>query len=300
MTHRITELAALVLLWTIPSGPSAAETKLQSRAADRPLIVDGSWADWDGLPIASLATSLRNVSFSHDEDNVFVMFRFGDERLARLLLHRGVILWFNGDGRTNLKDETFGVRYAGSKSLADSLGGVPTDPADEEVARSGRGSGVLTGRPRPGELTVIRFGVKEIVSEGHPAGPEAASAFHDGVYCYELRIPLLQIGGKAASTRPTKTRRIAVGIQIGGTTKAERESIESGLQDSLGRGGGPISTGRGDGGPGGGTGGGGLGGIGGPGGGGGRPEMGTDPSSKTDPFNPMIEWLKIELTPAAP
>ncbi len=66
-------------------------------------------------------------------------------------------------------------------------------------------------RPDPGEVTIIRYGVKDVIPEGLPLGANAASAVHDGVFCYEFRIPLAEIGGKVAESEPVKEAKSRAG-----------------------------------------------------------------------------------------
>ncbi len=288
--------ALLTAIFCTPATPVAGGSiSLESPAVAERITVDGNPSDWDDIPMTYLEGGLRVVAASHDDDHLYLMFRFSDERLARRLLQRGVILWINGDGKTKNKDEAFGIRYTGSEAIDEFL--QATDPrveagSDSEGAGDGRGprgmSRLDKHRPEPGELTVIRYGVKDVVPEGLPLAPNAASAIHDGVFCYELQIPLAEIGGKVAEQEPSKNRKVAVGIQIGGTTAAERENIEAAIQDSLGRGGGPQTGGAGE------MGGGGRGGM---GGGGGRsgPPGGLDEMKKR--LDPEIQWLKVTLSP---
>jgi hypothetical protein len=276
-----------------------------SPAVDDPIIVDGHVSEWESLPFSYMETSLRVFAATHDEHTLYLMFRFSDERLARGLLARGVILWFNGNGKTKNKNEAFGLRYNGSEDVASYLEEEAPDPSEAEPdPRRERMMRTISHlRTEPGELTIIRFGVKEVVPEGLTSGPAAASAVDDGVFIYEVSVPLMDIGGKVADAPATKKRRVAVGIQIGGTTEAERESIVDALEDSIGRTGGFAGGTRG-GSPGGGSGGGGFGGrgggggMGGMGGGtGGRPPQGEGgpPKSRLDP---RIEWVILELNPA--
>jgi len=305
---RMDNMAAAAIMAALLCTPAAAiaggSISLEGSTADGRITIDGDSSDWDGLPNVYLENSLRVVAASHDDGQLYVMYRFGDERLAEQLLQRGVILWFNGDGKTKNKDEAFGIRYTGSEAMAaavdladpDEHAGPDSEASEHRPPRDMRS--LAKQRPDPGTLTVIRHGVKDVIPEGHPPGPNAASAIHDGVFCYEFRIPLAEIGGKVADRNPSKKRTVALGIQIGGTTKAERESIEAALEDSLGRGGGPPAGdvgGMGGGRPGG-MGGGGRGGMGGMGGGGrsGPPPDGSDAQKR---LNPEIHWVKVEFAP---
>ena len=295
-------MVAVALLTAIFCTPASTvvggSISLESPAAGGRITVDGDPSDWDGFPTVYLEDSLRVVAASHDDDHLYLMYRFGDERLAERLLQRGVILWINGDGKTKNKDEAFGIRYTGSEVIGEFFKAsnpddkTGTEPDEADLRKRPRGMDRLAEhRPDPGKLTVIRYGVKDVIPEGLPLGPNAASAIHDGVFCYEFRIPLAEIGGKVADQKPSKKRKIAVGIQIGGTTDAERENIEVAIQDSLGRGGGPPS------GDAGGMGGGGRGGMGGMGGGG-RSGPPRDRDEIKKRLDPEIQWLNIQLDPS--
>ena len=120
------------------------------------------------------------------------------------------------------------------------------------------------------------------------------------MFCYELKIPIADIGGKIADASPSKRRQVAIGVQIGGMTKAEMKSLQAAMKEEIGSSGGQGSRGGGGmgSGPPSGMGGGGLGGMGGgmsgKGGmdGGGMGGGGGDVRSRLDP---EIEWLSLTL-----
>jgi len=219
---------------------------------------------------------------------------------------RGVTLWINGDGKTRKKKEEFAVRYPGSKQIAEHF--ADEDSREERYraepggpGTSGRGGpppSLASMRQIPGDLTVIRMGMKETLDENDTAGPTAASAFHEGVFCYELKIPIADIGGKIADANPAKKRQLAIGVQIGGMTQAEMETLQATMRKEMGSAGGSGGRGGGmGGGPPSGMGGGGIGGMGGGMGasggmGGGGMGGAGDMRSQIDP---EIEWLSITL-----
>lgn len=293
--------ACLILSFAIPA---TATHSIESTVATDGITIDGNTNDWDDWPVVYLQDSLRVVSVSHDDENLYIMYRFGDSRVAEQLLHRGVVLWINGDGKKKNKNDAFGVRYAGSEEIAIALEASREGcNAGATPDRSGgRGYPDLPEEDRPrsvpvGVLTVIRDGIRETAENG-ASGFQSASTAIEGVYAYELGIPMDEIGGKLADTPSTKARKLAVGIQVGGLTKAESELMEENLSQMQGQGGGA-------GGRGGGMGGGGMGGgdMGGPGGGGmggrgggmgGRP---GGPGGGRPNLNPEIDWLVVELPP---
>jgi hypothetical protein len=300
---RKSTLLSLIWLALLPAAtpPADAATTIDSQPSSRPITLDGDPADWEGISVVYLEESLRTLAVTHDQDNLYLMYRFADDRLARNLLARGVILWVNSEGRTKNKDEAYGLRYGGSSQIERSFEEAPTpsqgSPPDDsqDNRRPPHPPGPERGRTRPDELTRIRFGVKEPVARTSDAEPAAASAAVEDGFCYELRIPIADIGGKVAAQAPVETRKIALGIQIGGLTEAEAEAMESAPPEMPGGGGAP---------PGGGGGArGGMGGMGGPGGGG--PSMGGPPGGGPGGMKKRaraeIVWLTVvlEATPGA-
>jgi hypothetical protein len=303
--------ALLTSLVLVCIGPDAgAAEKIESTPAGDRIVLDGDPSDWEGVPTNYLQDSLHVSAIAHDDDNLYLMFRFAEQGLARQLLMRGVTLWINGDGKTKKKNEEFAVRYPGSEQIAEQVeeedtrqGQYRAEPeGSETTGRGGPPPSPASMRQVPGQLTVIRMGMKEAADENQTAGPTAASAFNEGVFCYELKIPFADIGGKVADASPSKKRQVAIGIQIGGMTQTEMEALQAAMREKMGSMGGQGGRGGGGmgGGPPSGMGGGGIGGMGGgmgamgggPGGGGidGR---GGDPRSGMDP---EIEWLSVTLS----
>ncbi len=287
-------------------GPEAvASEKIESSPTGHRTVIDGDPSEWEGVPFIYLQQSLHVMAVAHDDDNFYLMFRFADQRLARQLMTRGVTLWINGDGKTKKKKEQFAVRYPGSEQIAEQF--ENEDPwqgrsRPDESGTTGRGGpppSLASMRQVPGQLTVIRMGMKETGDESDPDGPTAASAHNEGVFCYELKIPFAGIGGTIADASPSKKGKVAIGIQIGGMTEAEMEMLEATMKEKMGGMGG-MSGGRGGGdmgsmgGMGGGRGGGGMGGMGGSRGGG---DMGGRGGEMRSRMNPEIEWLSVTLPP---
>lgn len=307
---RRTVVAALLVSTILVAGPKAfAAKKIESSPVGDRIVLDGDPSDWDGVPLSYLEDSLHVSAFAHDDTNLYLMYRFADDGLARRLLMRGVTLWFNGDGKTKKKKEEFAVRYPGSEQIAeqfeDRVSGEGRNRAENEGAeptgRSGPPSSLASMRQVPGELTIIRLGIKEIVPENETGGPMAASTFQEGVFCYELKIPFADIGGKIATSDPGKKRHVAIGVQIGGMTQAEMETLQAAMREKMGSTGGQGGPGGGSmgGGPPSGMGGGGLGGMGGgmgsTGGMGGGGMGGGRGKEMRDQIDPEIKWLTVTL-----
>jgi hypothetical protein len=305
-----TGIAVLIISLAVIGGlDAAAAEKIESSPTGDRIVLDGDPSDWEGVPITYLKDSLHVSAIAHDNDNLYVMYRFADEGLARRLLMRGVTLWINGDGKTKKKKEEFAVRYPGSAQIAEQF--KDEDPREEQYRAETEGSGtpgrggpppsLASMRQVPGQLTVIRMGMKETGNENDAGGSTAASAFNEGVFCYELKIPFADIGGKIADASPAKKRQVAIGVQIGGMTQAEMETLQAAMREEMGSAGG--TGGRGGGGmgsgPPSGMGGGGIGGMSGMSGmgGGGRGGGGGGGGDMRNRMDPEIEWLSVTLPP---
>ena len=86
-------------------GRADAAEKIESSPTGDRIALDGDPSDWEGIPITYLEDSLHVASIAHDDDNLYLMFRFADGGLARQILMRGVTLWVNGDGKNRKKKE---------------------------------------------------------------------------------------------------------------------------------------------------------------------------------------------------
>jgi len=306
MDNRSTVIKAFAfILFTLGSSlTSWAAHRVESHTPVNEITVDGDIGDWATVPTFYLDESLRVVALSHDDTSLYIMFRFGDSRLAESLIRRGVVLWVNGDGKKKNRKDAFGVRYAGSQQIADGLRNQGSASGHEvRVDRSSDDEewsppqDLMAMRAEPGELVIIRDGAKDVITDTDPSRFQAASTQIDGLYAYELRLPIDEVGGRVAEAPASEPRELAIGIQIGGLTEAEKETMQNAMQekrnsmgDSGGRGG--RSSGGGGGRSSGGMGG--KGGMGGSGGGGSR--SGGHGGSRPQ-LDPEIEWLIVTLPP---
>ena len=305
MDNRSMVIKAFVLFLSAVVSPLTtwAAHKVESHIPVNEITVDGDIGDWENVPTLYLEESLRVVGLSHDATGLYIMFRFGDSRLAESLMRRGVILWVNGDGKKKNKNDAFGVRYAGSQQIADELR-TQGSALGHEVRpdRSSDSEGwsppqdLMAMRAEPGELVVIRDGVKDVITDADPSRFHAASTYIDGVFAYELRFPIDGIGGTVAETPASEPRKLAIGIQIGGLTNAEKETMQNAMQEKRNSMGGSGGMGGRSSGGGGGRSSGGMGGKGGMGGSGGGSRSGGHGGSRPQ-FDPEIEWLIVTLPP---
>jgi hypothetical protein len=276
--------------------PVGAGSKVESAPLAGVIRIDGDDSDWQDVKLLYQEGGVRILGVTHDADNLYLMWRFGDERLARRILARGVMVWVNGD---NKKKETFGLRYGGSVELSREL--PPLDEGD--LPEGSDPSRFMEMRHQlticvPGYITLFDDSIEIEVPEDNPDGPRAASAFRDGLFVYEVKIPMVSIGGKVASLQADARRKLVVGVQVGGLSPDEMKEMQDRMRDPGNMG--PVGMG----GPGGGMGGGMRGGMGGPGGGGmggGMMGRGGGPGGGgRGPMGPQdVLWMKVVLAPVA-
>ena len=289
-------LVVVAALAAIGGAKTFAAEKIQSSPTGDRIVIDGDPSDWEGIPVTYLEDSLRVSATAHDNDNLYLMYRFADEGLARTILMRGVTLWINGNGKSKKKNEQFAVRYPGSVQIAEHFD--EQEPREDRYRarsdgtetpdRRGPPPELASMRQEPGKLTVIRMGVKETIAESDPDGPTAASNFNQGLYFYELKIPFASIGDKVSQASPAEKRRVSVGVEIGGMTEAELETMQAAIKGGMGEMGAQGGRGGGIGGrPAGSLG---EGGMGTPGGG-----MGGRGSAPRNRLMPEITWLSITM-----
>ncbi|MCD4750562.1 MAG: hypothetical protein K8R59_14425 [Thermoanaerobaculales bacterium] len=276
-------VVSLVVFMSVSGSSVLAGTKLVSEPSPGKIMVDGLSTDWNDIDLRYLEKSLRTLGITHDAENLYLMWRFGDERLATMILARGVTVWVNGNAKMK---ETVGVRYSGSVALAQTLllpnaGHFGEDSDTDQIQGMGRR---FTPR-EPGVVTLLEGMTETDFAEDHPQGPSAASMRVKDIFCYELRIPLGLVGGRVAESPADEDRKLTLGIQIGGLSPSERYENKAIMGQMSGGG----MSGGGMGGPGAGMDGGGRRGGGMTGG------HGRSGGGRMTP--PEVVWLKIDLKP---
>jgi hypothetical protein len=297
--------SAVVLLMALAAACGAAAKDPFYAPAVAPLTVDGDAADWTGVPTVYLEQGPRVTALAHDDNFLYVHFRFSDLELARRVLREGAIVWVDVAGK---RKEGYGLRYRGSEAARAAMremeGGTnetrPGPPPGEPPQGRPSGEGGPPEGPRrapPGGLEVLRAGVTDdvIADASRDDGPAAACVEFEGSFSFELRIPIAEAAPAGAEGAAGVGMPLSVGFQMGGLTAAERKGRREtagsgpppggggGREGGSGQGGGPPGAFGGQGGGPGGPPGGGQG-RGGPGGGGRMSEVKT-------------VWLDVALAP---
>ena len=280
--------AGLLLLTSSGTVEAGAKAVLATPAVPTPIVLDGADDDWQGAPMTYLEDSVRVLAAAHDGTDLYIMFRFADESLARRIARFGVTLWLDG-GAGHATD--YGIRYAGSAAVAEALSSGSDDGGGYRLPPGAAPVEDAPTPPKPGNIMVVRGDASDLRPETAPEGPSASSTVTDDLFCYELRIPLAEIPGFAPTAGSDGSADLSLGIQLGGPSVAGRglgPGGRGGFGGGMGGGmnGGMSGRGGGLGSPGGRTGG--------PGGGMGGPR-GERPTPK--PSEPI--WVTLELGPAS-
>ena len=230
-------LFATILVFVMVHG--CKNLKMQNQWADDPITIDGNYSDWDDNSLQYFEENNVMMGSMNDAENLYVMFRFNDQKLARKIQMFGVTIWLNEKGK---KKKDYGIRYAGSVALNASL--RPEVRSSENLQRLGNMQQMSKSRPEPGTITIISRGEETNLPENNPQGPSAASTNQQEVFCYEFRIPL-----------PLNTEwgeKLSLGMEVGGIDpedfakmRGQTGGMRGGGGKSGGRMGGGMKGGRG-------------------------------------------------------
>jgi hypothetical protein len=136
--------------------------------------VDGNGKDWEKFPLAFNEDFNFVYGALNTEEDIYLMFRFNDQRLARMLATRGGTIWIG-------ENKHFGINYI-NENMQDFI----FDPSNRK-----------TGRPEreeyfhpAGNFSVV--GNDSVWASDLKQYPSLQAAFYmnDGLYCFEFKIPL--------------------------------------------------------------------------------------------------------------
>ena len=200
------------------------------------ISIDGDASDWENAPLQFVEDFNGMLGLANDDDNMYVVFKFSDGMLARKIRRFGATFWIDIEGD---KNKQYGIRYASSKELADSLDVMRPMFQSENSEMKSRAPQLQARAVEPGFMILINGEQEDLMAEKSKAGPAASSNYEGGSYCYELRIPLplaLKDDGK-----------LGIGIEVGGISQDDMKSMRSNMGggDMGGRmGGGRMGGGR--------------------------------------------------------
>ena len=242
--------------------------ELTNQWSDKPITIDGHYDDWEEYELQFFEDENLMMGTVNDAENLYIMFRFTDQQLVQKIQMRGVTLWLDKEAK---KEKRYGVKYTGSVNLHLSdrpeISNSDQSPMDRQERMQMFMDRIKANLPEPGKIWLIEGEQETELAENQVSGVSAGSINHDGLYCYEFRIPI---------PMGIQKNTISLCIEFGGLTSEQISEMRSqdGPPGGMGRGRPGGDMGGMPGGMGGGRRGGGMGGGRPPGGmDGGRPDM---------------------------
>lgn len=256
-------------------------TEVQSHWSAEPVKVDGEMTEWPSGSSVYFEDSGVQLGLCNDSQNLYILFRFGNQAWARAIRRGGLTLWLDNSGK---KKKDIGIRYNGGLSLLDSEmqkpgmageGGFLDSLTPEQKERFMQ----RQKKDMADQLKVIykKSGQEIFIPTNGSSGPAVSFGSPQGTYTYEFSIPLEKSDVSHYGIGAQPGQAISLGLEWGGMSESDRKRMreEMGGGPPGGMGGGPPGGGGMP--PGGGP----------PGGGRGGPGM--QPSEKQE------IWVKTQL-----
>jgi len=195
---------------------------LKSEWKKSQITIDGKSDDW---PDYSLKFVERDnvqaiLGIINNDTSLNLMIRFRDNRLARMIEARGLVLWFDEKNQNNL-----GIHYVNKdfRCRIRSMVSVPPNRGEsigppEEVLRPA------------GSFRVMKEDTNEIPERGFK-GILAAADFIDGSYCYEFQVPLFTNTGSPYMLHTPLGNKLKIGFEIPPVSEEEKEQIKEMMEE---------------------------------------------------------------------
>ena len=210
--------------------------KIQNQWADREIKIDGKYENWEGFNQNILEDQKIVVGMANDENNLYLMFRGNDERMARRIRMMGVTVWLNKEGK---KKKDSGILYTGSTDLHVSYRPEinSSNPRNQQMEK--RMKRMMERQreklPQPGMIMIIQGENRNERNEYSLEGPAAGSAYENGVFCYEFKIPIPMSTGS--------NNEVKLGLELAGISDKDRKAMMremGGMRGAGGRSGGGM------------------------------------------------------------
>jgi hypothetical protein len=234
---QFTGLFIVFLILTFPF-IGCGDEKLESQWIDSKIIVDGNADDWSDYPVKYFDKDDMEfiIGVVNNDSILNVMIRLRDQRMARMLEHRGVTFWFDREGQ---KDKKFGILY--KNPVMQPVAPFPQDephgspPPDRNFDAS--------YNPR-GEFSLLETDTLKIPPQGLE-GIRAKTGLKESIYCYEIMVPLKKIGVSLNGTSIAGSK-ISLGIDVADVSEEEKARMKEMMAERVNRGrsGGGMGGGR--------------------------------------------------------
>ena len=175
------------------------------------IIIDGSNRDW----IDSLIYNKKNdiaIGVVNDETDLYINISSTDRAMIQKIMRGGLTVWFNTKGN---KDKTIGIRYPIGRD-----GGAPMFPERFEGYENNKYPGnspIESFETGWGEFELIKD--KENMALRIPIeneiGIEVGNSFYEGMFVYELKIPLNENPDSPYAIGVSTSELIGIGFETG-------------------------------------------------------------------------------------
>jgi hypothetical protein len=232
---------------------SCKNTEVQSQWSAEPVKVDGEMTEWPSGSTVYFEDSGVQLGLRNDSENLYVLFRFGNQAWARAIRRGGLTLWLDNSGK---KKKDFGIRYAGGPS--------PSEMQKGEMSNRGGFLDSLTPEQQQRLIDMQTDAAHQVIvinkksdqeitiSADGSSGPEVSFGSPQDTYTYEFSIPLQKSDVSHYGIGAQPGQAISLGLEWGGMSESNRERMREERGGGMGGGG---EGGRGRGGMGGGRGG---------------------------------------------
>jgi len=210
------KLLSICFLVIILISLACKKQEITSQYIENEIMIDGVDSDWQNIPMQYIEKVGGTVGIANDSSNLYILFKFNDQNLARKIIQRGLVIWLDKSKKT-------GVRYRGSFSIFQSL---PKRSENENRSRQPRSFD--RGRMENlGAIMLINHDERALIRGNHPGEPQAASDIVDGTYCYEFAIPIGDSEENPFALEVNKNNKSNLGFEIGYIDPQKREEMMS-------------------------------------------------------------------------
>ncbi len=190
--------AAVLTLLSAACGP----VDIQSRWRTSEIKIDGRADDWAGS-LRRIERSPVSVGVANDDRYVYICLQVEDPRVVAPLLRRGLVVWFDPAGG---QDRVLGLKFP--------IGLRRDDGRDRTDATGGRAAG-HGPRIDQEDVEILGPGRDESVmlKKDDLKGIELAQENDNGLFVYEIKIPLAKSGDAPYAVGSTPGRSLGVGFE---------------------------------------------------------------------------------------
>jgi hypothetical protein len=201
-------------------------TQVQSHWSAEPVKVDGEMTEWPSGSTVYFEDSGVQLGLRNDSQNLYILFRFGNQAWARAIRMGGLTLWLDDSGK---KNKDFGIRYAGGPS--------PSEMQKMEMPNRGGFLDSLTPEQQQRLIDMQTAAAHQIIvinkksdqeitiSADGSSGPSVSFGSPQGTYTYEFSIPLQKSDVSHYGIGAQSGQAICLGLEWGGISDGDRQRM---------------------------------------------------------------------------